>query len=93
MINQVLISTTAAVTDYTQETIGAVIEWRGRCIQNGVRNALFGIGGFGTVVAVYEFAQPMIETTMPGWLIGAVVGGISAVSIIGGVRARKIITS
>ncbi len=85
MTYQALLATKYAVTDYGKETIQAIAEWKGRCFQNGVRNTLLGVGGVGSLVAIYEFANPLIQTTAPGWLIGTVVGGVSVVAIVGGI--------
>ncbi len=80
-----LIATKNAVADYSQETVQAIADWRGRCLLNGTRNTLFGVGGIGTLVTIYEFANPWIQNTAPGWMIGIVVGGVSAITIVAGI--------
>ncbi len=73
------------IADYTQEKIHQIVEWNGRFILNGVRNGLLGLSVAGTGVAIYEFVNPLINVTLPAWLLGTVAGSIAVVAVAGGV--------
>jgi len=74
-----------AAADATQERIRSIVEWRGRCLLNSVRNTLIGVGCLGIGIGFYEYANPLSQLMLSGWMIAPVVGGVSICVLVGGV--------
>ena len=59
------------------------IKWNGRCMYY-ITGAMVLTGAVGSAMAAFSFFAPMVQVTVPSWVLGAFGGAIAVVTCCGG---------